>query len=94
MRQRELITQRRDLFPQPLVLVECHPEPDADRFVACPRALREPCRRPLLAALPFNVGAQVGVAVEELAADPRAGGDDRERDRFACALELDQRRGF
>ena len=66
-------------------------EPDADRFVACALTHREPRRCPVVAALPLDVRAQAGVAVEELAADARLLGDDRERDRRAFALEFDQR---
>ena len=91
MRDRELVAQRGDLFPQPLVVVERGSEPDADRFVPCALTHRELCRRLLPAALPLDLGAQAGVAVEELAADPRPRGDERERDRCAFALELGQR---
>ena len=73
-----------DPWPQPLVVLERYPEPDADRFVPCAPAHRKPCWRRLLAALPFDVGAQVGLTVEELAADARPRGNDRERDRFAA----------
>jgi hypothetical protein len=89
VRERELVSQRGDLFTPPLVVVERRSEPDADRFVFRAPAHREPRQRPLVAALPLDLGAQAGVAVEELAADPRAGGDERGRDRFAFALELD-----
>src|SRR4051812_382860 len=88
--EREFIAQCGELFSQPLVLVERHPEPDADRFISCALAHRQPCWCRLLAALPFDVGAQVGVGVEELAADARPRSDERERDRLAFALELDE----
>jgi hypothetical protein len=91
VRECEFAPQAGDLIPQPLVLLERQAEPDADRFVPCAPAHRKPCWRPPLAALPLDVGAQVRLDVEELAADARPHGHDRERDRFACPLDLGQR---
>jgi hypothetical protein len=85
--ERELVPQRGDLFAEPLVVVERRSEPDADRFAPCALTHWEPRRRPLVAALPLDLSAQAGMAVEELAADPRADGDERKRDRCAFALE-------
>ena len=92
VRERELFAQRGVLLTLTLVLVKRGTQPGTQRRVAGALADRETRRRGAVRrAQRLDLGAQLGVLVEEHAADPGAFRDRSERDRRAVCIELAQR---
>jgi len=91
MREREFFSEPSDLGTKSLVLVEGGLEADTVGLFA---GSLDPRRRRggrFVAASAIDLGAKVGVVVEELAADASEGGDAGERDRLTATVKLAER---
>ena len=90
---RELLAQRADLFALALILIQRSPQPGTDSRFACALANRQPRRRVRIDRPErLDLGAQLGVRVEERAAHPCMLGDRCEGDGRAVSVELPDRR--